>query len=258
MLYICLPSHNESATVGVLLWRIRQVFQEYSREYEVLVYDDASTDATRETLEPYKKVMPLEVIGGSARVGYAGAVHALLRAASAKTRYPRRDAVALMQADLTEGPDQLPEFVKRFEGGADLVLSDRARAESPPEPLRKLHRNLSWAKRSWPLNAFVGVPGVADPFATLRLIRLTVVRDVLAAREARRWQPELDTATASANAELTREVLAHARRTESVPTRERWDLRLRETRTDAWRDAVKVVKRAWATRRTMPAPRKRG
>ena len=61
MLYICLPSHNEAATVGVLLWRIRKVFQDYSREYEVLVYDDASTDATRDTLEPYAKVMPLFV-----------------------------------------------------------------------------------------------------------------------------------------------------------------------------------------------------
>ena len=48
MLYICLPTHDEGATIGVLLWRIRAMFQEFSREYEVLVYDDASTDATRE------------------------------------------------------------------------------------------------------------------------------------------------------------------------------------------------------------------
>ena len=55
VLYICIPAYNEAQTIGVLLWRIRKVFQEYSREYEVLVYDDGSTDTTAETLEPYAR-----------------------------------------------------------------------------------------------------------------------------------------------------------------------------------------------------------
>jgi len=47
LLYICIPSYNEGPTIGVLLWRIRKVFQAYSREYEIIVYDDGSTDETR-------------------------------------------------------------------------------------------------------------------------------------------------------------------------------------------------------------------
>ena len=77
MLYICIPAHDEAPTIGVLLWRIRTLFQEYSREYEVVVYDDGSTDATREVLEPYAKVLPLTVLGGGERRGYAASVDAL-------------------------------------------------------------------------------------------------------------------------------------------------------------------------------------
>jgi hypothetical protein len=46
VLYFCIPAYNEAPTVGLLIWRLRKVFQEQPREYEVLVYDDGSTDAT--------------------------------------------------------------------------------------------------------------------------------------------------------------------------------------------------------------------
>src|ERR1043166_4065631 len=80
VLYICIPAYNEAETVGVLLWRIRKVFQEDSREYEVLVFNDGSTDSTLDTLKPYADVMPLTVLGGGARVGYDRALDALCRA----------------------------------------------------------------------------------------------------------------------------------------------------------------------------------
>ena len=79
--YICIPTYNEAPTIGLLLWRIRKVLQEFPREYEVLVYDDGSTDATAETLKPYGDVLPLTVLGGSEHVGYERAVDALFRAA---------------------------------------------------------------------------------------------------------------------------------------------------------------------------------
>lgn len=253
MLYVCLPSHNEGSTVGVLLWRIRKVFAGYSREYEVIVYDDASTDATRETLEPYGRVMPLTVIGGSARLGYARAVDALLRAASERTRYPRRDAVVLMQADFTDLPEHLPELVRRFEGGADLVMAERVVDVTAPEDERTRARLLRSLCRVWPFRSFVAVPGVSDPFGALRLIRLSVVRELL----QRRATPAAEIPVPAANAELTRDVLGHARRAEVVPVQAHWKLRARPSRARPWREAIAVARRAWAVRGTRRPARTR-
>ena len=245
MLYICIPSYNEAPTVGVLLWRIRKVFQEYSREYEVLIYDDASTDGTRESLEPYARVMPLTVLNDTKRVGYARAVEALLRAVSQRTRYPRRDAAVLMQADFTDQPEHLPELVKRFEGGADVVAAERVVGPLAPEAVRKFAKLTRFLPAVWPIRPFLTVPGVKDPFAGLRLLRITVVRDLLQERGDR---PFTDAAVCAVNVELTRAAVRLARRVETVRLEPRWDLRPRASRVRPWPDAFELVRRGWAAR----------
>ena len=74
MIYVCIPSFDEGPTVGLVLWKIRRVFEEFPREYQLLVVDDGSTDTTAEILEPYAKVLPLTVIRHPARTRSAGPV----------------------------------------------------------------------------------------------------------------------------------------------------------------------------------------
>ena len=245
MLYICIPAHDEAPTVGVLLWRIRSVFQDYSKEYEILVYDDASSDSTAETLEPYKKVLPLSVIKGRQRAGYAGALEACFREVVRRTRYPRRDAVIVMQADFTDLPEQIPELVRRFEGGADIVVADRTGSTGMPKPVRRL-RLLS----SLLLRRFTGLTGVADPFSGFRLYRVSVLKELLAARgkDGLVSAPGL-----GANLQLLLAAARVARRVESVPLPASYDVRVRESRVRPVADAVELYRFAFRNWKA-PAP----
>lgn len=233
MFYICIPVHDEAPTIGLLLWRLRKVFQEFSREYEVLVYDDASTDATRDTLQPYLKVLPLTILRGKEHLGYAAALDALLREASRRTKYPRRDAVITLQGDFTDPPEHLQELIRRFEGGADIVVAERPRDDRAPQAVRRLQRVAPWV-----LRPFARVPGVSDLFGALRLYRVSLLRD-LAKEDA---GPLVHGQGWAANADLLVRLARHARRIETVELAPRYDLRPRASRVRALPAAVDLFK----------------
>ena len=237
MLYICIPAYNEAQTIGVLLWRIRKVFQEYSREYEILVYNDGSTDATAETLEPYGDVLPLTVLGSAERIGYDRALDALCRAVSARTRYPRRDAMITMQGDFTDQPEHLPELIKRFEGGADLVVAERTLSPAAPQAVRRLRWLAQWAVRTRVGGA--PVPGVTDPFGSMRLYRISLIRDLL---KESGDAPIVRGQGWAANLAMLRRAAPLARRLETVVLDARYDVRMRETRVRPWADGLALFR----------------
>jgi glycosyltransferase involved in cell wall biosynthesis len=233
LIYICIPTYNESPTIGVLLWRIRRVFQDYSREYEIIVYDDASTDATGETLQPYADVIPLTILRAEKRRGYGFALEKLCREVSRRTRYARRDAAIVMQGDFTDQPEYIPELVKKFEGGADIVAA-RQEMDEAPAAVRTLRRLAAWMQRS-------DIPKApsADPFATFRLYRISVLRDLLKFTAER---PLITSNGWAANLELLLKATRFARRVENVDLAPRYDLRTRETRVRPLADALNLYR----------------
>jgi glycosyltransferase involved in cell wall biosynthesis len=234
LLYVCIPVHNEAPTAGLVLWRISKAFAEFPREYELIVFNDGSTDATAEVLAPYADALPVTILGSDTHVGYAKAIDALFRAALDRCRYPRRDAVILMQGDLTDRPEQIPELVKRFEGGADIVVGEPAPEAEMPKPVRQLLRVGRWLVRR-----FAQVPGVNNPLGSFRLFRVTVVRDAVRAAADK---PIIVGDGWAANLDLLLAMAPHARRIESVPLQPRYDLRPRSTRVRPWHDALRLYR----------------
>ena len=240
MLYICIPAYNEAPTVGLLLWRLRSVMQEFAREYEIIVYDDGSTDGTADTLQSYGEVLPLSVLGNGEHRGYGFALNALARAVSMRTRYPRRDGMLTMQADFTDRPENIPELVKRFEGGADLVVAEREVSDAWPGPARLLRRVAPLVTRP-----FIDLPNVKDPFGTLRVYRISIIRDML---KQAGDEPIVRFDGWSANVELLMRASRHARRIEAVSFSPRYELRPRSTRVRPWKAAIALYRSARALR----------
>lgn len=238
MIYVCIPSYNEAPTVGLLLWKIRQVFAGFQREYQLLVLDDGSSDATGEVLERYTRVLPLIVTRHQERRGYADSVEALLRQAVERTDRPKRDCAILMHADFAHGPSFIPDLVRRIESGADLVVAE-GKLRGEPSHLRR------WSRRLAPvlLRGVVKVPGVNDVVSGFAVFRLVTLRNAFRGANG----PLLTTEGWAANAELYARAASHARRVETIPAVERSDLRQRGSRVNYWEAILNV----WSSRRRL-------
>ncbi len=242
MIYVCVPVHNEARTVGLVLWKVRQVFTAFEREYQIIACDDASTDGSADVLTSYARVLPLTVIHHPSRQGYAKSLEELLRVALQRTDRPKRDCAITLHADFVHAPETMEEMVKRLESGADLVVAEQYRAQgtrSWPE---------RWARQWAPRLLRVGV-GVKDSISGFLALRLVVLRQATRNGAA---SPLLATEGWAANAELLARLGANARRIEVVSSAARYDLKQRPSRSNPWQQLLA----AWRARSLISAARK--
>jgi len=213
VIYVCVPVRDEARTVGLVLWKVRQVFTAFQREYQLIVCDDASSDGTGEVLATYAKVLPLTVLTHRERRGYAASVEELLRLALQRTDRPKRDCAITLHADFVHNPDALDEMVKRLESGADLVVAEQL------ELAGDVAWELRWARRWAP--RLLRVAGVRDTVSGYLALRLALLRQALRAEAT---QPLLTTEGWPTRAELVARLAPLARRLDTLPTRARYDL----------------------------------
>jgi glycosyltransferase involved in cell wall biosynthesis len=222
VIYIGIPVHNERHTIGPLLWRVRELLSGRARDFHVLVCDDASDDGTPETLAAYERILPLSVLTNERQRGYAATLERLVRESVDRSSYPRRDALVTLQADFTDSPEAIPEMVKRFEGGADLVSAGEDTT---------LPRGRKFARfGARVLTPTLSIPhDRADPYGSLRLYRLFILARALSDLAARDV-PLMAHEGWAANTELLLRVWPHVRRAERIPADSTFGRRYRSSR----------------------------
>jgi hypothetical protein len=207
MIYVCVATQDAAATIGLVLWKVRQVFSDFPREYQFLVADDASTDHTAEVLESYQRALPLVLTRHERRLGWAPSVEELLRDALRRSDRPKRDIALTIRPDFSASPESLPELVKAMESGADLVVAEDR------DPGRPFAQRIIRRSAPWLLSPGVRVPGVRDLLSGVCAIRLSTLAYCLKQRE----HQFLEQQGPAAPAELVARTAAVARQISVLP-----------------------------------------
>jgi dolichol-phosphate mannosyltransferase len=119
---IVLPTYNEYDNLRPALERIREVAAGHRLDLHTLIVDDNSPDGTGELADELAGEFPqVEVLHRAAKQGLGKAYIAGFRHALAAGA----DLIFEMDADLSHDAAYLPDFLRRIEGGADVVLGSR-------------------------------------------------------------------------------------------------------------------------------------
>ncbi len=133
---IVLPAKDEADNIEALLLNIRRVMSDV--DHEIIVVDDASTDATREVLARLRARLPdLKVICHQTSCGQSAAIRSGVLAA-------RGRFIATMDADGQNPPENLPRLLQPL---LDAPAHSRIGLVQGQRTERKDTRSKRWASR---------------------------------------------------------------------------------------------------------------
>ena len=131
MISVVLAAYNEDKAVAETVERIHQVLKTADLgEFEVVVVDDGSTDATGELAE----AAGARLLRHPHNIGYGRALKHGIEAA-------RFDTVIIADADGTYPVERMPELVRMYRQGFDMVVGARTGQQfrgSGPKPFMRL------------------------------------------------------------------------------------------------------------------------
>jgi len=233
MVYFLIPAYEEEGTIGLLLYKIRQVMEDVRREYLAIVLDDGSADETARTAELYQKFLPVKVLRHAENRGLGPSLDRLVREAVRLSQYPERDIAVTLEADFSWSPGAVPEMVKEIEAGADVVIGARTNPGSDLDAMPVGYRRSSRIVSSV-LRAVMPLQGVTDYTSTFRAYRVgTLKRAVNSLQEGL-----VTTRDTAGNVELLLRIGRFHPTFSEVPVECRFDIRPRGSR-HRWFRAVR-------------------
>ena len=120
MISVVIPCYNEEEVLPQLFARLGAAAETWGEEYEILLVDDGSRDATWQLiLEQHARDERWRGISFARNFGHQTAI-------SAGIHYARGCAVILMDADLQDPPEQLHRFISAWKDGNEVVYAIRA------------------------------------------------------------------------------------------------------------------------------------
>lgn len=129
---VVIPCYNETENILVMYERLTNVLERVTPEREIIYVDNASTDTSEEKYrnlcekDPSVSVILMARNSGNSDTSY-----------SAGTAYASGDVVVWIDGDIQDPPELIPEFVKKWLEGYEVVYGVRSK--------RKVGFLLGWA-----------------------------------------------------------------------------------------------------------------
>ena len=118
---IVAPAVNEEDTLPHFYARVVAVMEQVGEPFEVVLINDGSSDGTFRVMRALHERDPrVRVVDFSRNFGHQIAI-------SAGLDYARGDAVIIMDSDLQDPPEVVPQLIARWKAGAEVVYAQRAR-----------------------------------------------------------------------------------------------------------------------------------
>ncbi len=133
-LSIILPFHNEATGVRDLFQRLYPVLHKLELSYELICIDDGSSDATFAALRHEREMdQRIKLVRMARNFGKEAALTCGLHLASG-------NAAITMDSDLQHPPEVIPELVKKWQDGVEMVYAIRRNRDTDSETRRFFSR----------------------------------------------------------------------------------------------------------------------
>lgn len=151
---IIIPAFNESGNLQVITNRLHETLKQSSYTYEILFINDGSRDETQPILEElHRQDQRVNYIELSRNFGHQNALKAGLDMADG-------DCIISMDCDLQHPPELIPEFLKKWEEGFEIVYT--VRQDSKKATRFKRHTSSYYYSMLNTLSEINIEPGTAD------------------------------------------------------------------------------------------------